>query len=78
MTRLQMHAYIFLLVEQAGSQKALAKSLGISESYLSDVLHFRREPGEKLLGAIGVKAEVVYGFTDPPINEIARRLMDEN
>ena len=40
-------------VAQAGSQTALAKRLGISQQSLCDVLAARREPGRKLLAALG-------------------------
>jgi predicted transcriptional regulator len=37
-----------------------AATHGISASYLSDVLNGRREPGEKLLAAKGMKRAVYY------------------
>jgi transcriptional regulator with XRE-family HTH domain len=46
--------------EAAGSQKAAAKRLGVSEQYLCDVLKGRREPGKKLLDALGYRRVVVY------------------
>ena len=42
------------------SQKELAESLGLSESYLSDVLRGQRPPAGKLLAAIGYQAETRY------------------
>ena len=43
-----------------GSQQAAAKRFGISGAYLSDVLNGRREPGKKLLNALGYRRVVVY------------------
>jgi transcriptional regulator with XRE-family HTH domain len=47
-------------VASAGSQEAAAKRLGVSAQYLCDVLKGRREPGKKLLDAIGYRRVVVY------------------
>lgn len=43
-----------------GSQDAAAKQLGVSPQYLCDVLRKRREPGQKLLDALGYRRVVVY------------------
>lgn len=47
-------------VHEAGSQKACAEKFGISQMYLSDVLNGRRSPGEKILDALGLEAQIVY------------------
>lgn len=46
--------------KRAGSQLVLAQRLGISPQYLCDVLAGRREPGGKLLKALGYRRVVVY------------------
>ena len=46
--------------ELSGSQKAFAKSNGVSEQYVSDVLHYRREPGKAILDALGLAKEISY------------------
>jgi transcriptional regulator with XRE-family HTH domain len=74
MNRTELDYYLHWLIGQAGSQKALAKNLGISAAYLSDVLHFRREPGKKLLDAIGIRAEVTYEYITTPIDDVVRRV----
>lgn len=48
---------------RAGSQKALAGALGVTEAYLSEVLHGRREPGPTMLRALGLRRVVVYVTT---------------
>lgn len=48
------------VVAQAGSQKDFAQQHGLSEQYLSDVLRGRREPGQKILEALGVERVVGY------------------
>lgn len=42
-----------------GSQRNLAKKLGVSPMFICDVLKGRRDPGEKLLSAMGFEREVV-------------------
>lgn len=42
------------------SQKEAAASMGVAPSYLSDVARGRREPGEKILAALGLKRVVQY------------------
>jgi hypothetical protein len=65
------------MVQERGSQKAVATALDISEQYLCDVLRDRREPGEKLLDALGLERVVTYRAkgssgvkaSDPPLPE---------
>ena len=47
-------------VNRAGSQKDFAQRHGLSEQYLSDVLRSRREPGQKILDALGLERVVRY------------------
>lgn len=49
--------------ERLGSQRALAKELGVGEPYLSDVIHGRRDPGPKILKALGLERVVSYRAT---------------
>ena len=43
------------LVTIAGSQAALAKTMGVTPSYLSDVLQGRRAPGPAILKYLGLE-----------------------
>jgi DNA-binding transcriptional regulator YdaS (Cro superfamily) len=52
--------YLAVLVRAAGSQKAAARTWGVSGAYLGDVLKGRREPGPTLLQALGIWKEVEY------------------
>lgn len=47
-------------VEQAGSQRAFAEQHKISLQYVNDVLRGRREPGQRILDALGVEKVVSY------------------
>lgn len=60
MNTIEFTQYLKSQIHKAGSQKEFARLTGISESYLSDVLRSRRDPGEKLLKAVGVKRVVTY------------------
>ncbi len=46
--------------EAAGTQRALARSLGCSEQYLSDVLKGRRLPGPGICRRLGYEAELTF------------------
>lgn len=47
------------LVEQYGTQKAAAMSLGISQPYLSDLMKGRRTFSDKILKKLGLRSVVV-------------------
>jgi len=47
-----------------GSQQRFAKENGFSPAYLSDVLTGRREPGKKILEAVGVERVTLYKKID--------------
>lgn len=42
-------------IADAGSLRAFARQHGISAAYVSDVMNWKREPGPKVLGALGLK-----------------------
>lgn len=42
------------------TQREVAAELGVSCSYLNDYLHFRREPGPKVLEALGLRRVARY------------------
>lgn len=42
------------------TQRQLADELDLSASYLNDYLHFRREPGAKLLEGLGLQRVTLY------------------
>lgn len=45
---------------EAGSQLAWARANDISQAYVNDVLHGRREPGDSILRALGLRRVVSY------------------
>jgi DNA-binding transcriptional regulator YdaS (Cro superfamily) len=46
---------------KAGGQRAWAALYGVSESYVSDLLHGRRKPGPRVLKALGLVVTISYG-----------------
>lgn len=63
MTRLtaaQVRAALRREARAAGSQKALAKRIGVSPPFLCDILNGRREPSGKPVAFLGLTREVRY------------------
>ena len=54
--------YIQLVVDSkyAGLQVAFAEDNNLSAAYVNDVLRGRREPGKKILDAVGVERVTLY------------------
>lgn len=51
----------------AGGQKAWATLHHISDTYVSDVLRGRREPGPSTYAALGMQRVVLYEASDPAL-----------
>ena len=51
---------IIAAVHHYGSQRTMAKAMGISESYLSDMLLGRREWSDDLLAHVGIERYTAY------------------
>jgi len=52
-TLTQLIAYLRTLATEYGSQHALAKELGVSDAFVSDVFAGKRRPGPRMLAALG-------------------------
>jgi transcriptional regulator with XRE-family HTH domain len=55
-------AEIKLSVSRCGTQEKAAQELGISQTYLSDLLHGRRNPSDAILRKLGLRRIVVRDF----------------
>ena len=53
-------ACLAIEVQRCGSQKAFAHAHNLSEQYLSEVLRGSRQPGQKILDAMGYERVVSY------------------
>lgn len=60
LTRQDVIILIEELVQEEGSQAAAAKRIGITPSYVGDVLRGTREPGPAILSFFGIEKETVY------------------
>lgn len=60
MTQDELIQMLYQKVRAAGSQKKLAKLLGITPAYLGDILHGRRDPGKSILSALKLERIVRY------------------
>jgi DNA-binding transcriptional regulator YdaS (Cro superfamily) len=58
--RESLYAVLYGVVRTYGTQKKAAHALGVSQQYLTDVLHGRREIGATLLSALGYRKVVLY------------------
>jgi len=50
----------YLKRQMVGSQAEYAKKLGVSAQYLGDVLSKKRDPGKKILDAVGFEKTIDY------------------
>jgi transcriptional regulator with XRE-family HTH domain len=60
MSQAEFLEYLSKEVAAVGGQTLYAVKVGISKQYLNDILKGRKEPGMKLLKAIGYKKIVTY------------------
>lgn len=49
-----------------GTQQAVAQHFGMSAVYLSDIITGKKQPGKKVLDAIGVERVVTYREKEQP------------
>lgn len=65
-TSREIAAWIASRVGYGTTQKMLAKELGVSSGYLSDVLAGNRECGPRILNALGYDPTPHYRMKDKP------------
>lgn len=59
-------AVVAMLKRQCGNnQKAWAKKHGISQTYVNDVLRFRKLPGDKITQALGLEKALLWRKIEP-------------
>lgn len=58
MTLITFRKLLKKMALEAGSQRRLAANLGVSPMFICDVLKGRRDPGKKLLDAMGYERHV--------------------
>lgn len=60
MTKDELIEHLRKLVKEEGSQRNLAKRLGVSAPFIGDVLLGKREPAPKMLKALGLRRVVTF------------------
>lgn len=62
MNKEELIAHIQSVIDSryAGLQSAFAQDNGLSAAYVNDVLRSRREPGKKILDAVGAERVTIY------------------
>ncbi len=54
------HAFIKVIREALGSQRAFAKQIGVTQAYVCDILHGRREVSENFAAKCGFTKTVQF------------------
>lgn len=60
MTKDELIEHLRKLVKEEGSQRNLAKRLGVSAPFIGDVLLGKREPAAKMLKALGLRRVITF------------------
>jgi predicted transcriptional regulator len=58
MTREEVVALLQRMADRAGSQRALAKEIGVTAAYVGQVLDGKRDPGPAILKVFGLRRHV--------------------
>ena len=67
-TESQLHQMLRMEIALCGSAGKWAAKNQVSTAYVSDVLRGRRDPGEKILQALGLRKIVGYECVSSPHN----------
>ncbi len=63
MTEEEVYRHLLGAIDQAGGQRPFARQLGVTPSYINDVVNKRRLMSDRILGAIGIKRVVTFTYT---------------
>lgn len=55
-----VRALLWRHVEREGGQRALARKIGVSPTFLNDILREKREPAGKVVSFLGLERVVSY------------------
>lgn len=64
LTSKDVRAELRAMEKEAGGRSALARKLGITASYVGDLLDGKRDPGDKVLPLLGLKKVIFYQQTN--------------
>lgn len=63
MTEEEVYRHLLDAIDRAGGQRPFARQLGVTPSYINDVVNKRRLMSDRILGAIGIKRVVTFTYT---------------
>ena len=69
MTGTELQSLLAKMAADAGSQRALAREFGVSETYISDVIIGSHAPGPKILGPLNLRRVISYEPVRAPRRE---------
>lgn len=63
MTEEQVYELFLKQIYNAGGQRAFARKVGFTPSYINDMVHKRRPIADQVLALIGIEKVVTYSMT---------------
>jgi len=64
MTEEQVYQHLMSAIEQAGGQRPFARLLGVTPSYINDVVNKRRLISDRILAAVGIERTVTVTYRE--------------
>lgn len=64
MTEEQVYQRLLAAIEQAGGQRPFAQHIGVTPSYINDIVNKRRLLSERILAVIGVERIVTTEYRE--------------
>lgn len=77
MTEDQVYQLLIETIRQAGGQRAFAQRIGVTPSYINDVVNKRRLMSDRILAAIGIERVVTYSYRELNVaSSVARQIAE--
>lgn len=70
MTEEEVYQRFLQAVEKAGGQRKFAKQLGLTPSYINDVVNKRRLISDRLLEHLGIERIVTTTYREKPVGSV--------
>lgn len=64
MTEEQVYQLLLGEIKRAGGQRAFAQQIGVTPSYINDVVNRRRLMSDRILAEIGIERVVTYTYRE--------------
>lgn len=76
MTEEQVYQLLLEEIGQAGGQRAFAQRVGVTPSYINDVVNKRRLMSDRILSAIGIERVVTHTYREK--RNVATNVADQD